>query len=105
MSQEQLSAQPKQRRSIKQWLWMLLQVIAGVGIGTAMAKAMSLPEEQVALIGTVITLVTWLADEVISLPSKDSKRGSVIHGSIRFLALVGFIMALQSLAALNGFSR
>ncbi|WP_345469607.1 hypothetical protein QMQ05_09835 [Glutamicibacter ectropisis] len=97
--------QSAKRERMKRSLWVLAQAVAGIAIGLAMAKSMALPEEQVALIGTLITLVTWLGDEVFKLPAKDTKAGAFIHGSLRLLALIGFIMALQSLAALNGFSR
>lgn len=80
------------------------QVVLGVGIGLAMAKVMNLPEEQAALVGTLITLVTWLAEETAKLPSRETRLGAGIHASLRFLALVGFIMALQSLAMLNGWN-
>lgn len=92
----------KPRRTLKAMLWSAAQVLVGFSAGLALAKTMSLPEEQIALIGTVITLVTWLADEAVTLPAKDTRLGAALHGTLRFLALVGFIMALQSLAALNG---
>jgi len=97
--------QPSQNKRLRQSLWVAAQAVVGVAIGLALAKSMALPDEQVALIGTIITLVTWLGDEVLALPSKDTRVGAFIHGSLRLLALIGFIMALQSLAALNGFSR
>lgn len=94
--------QDRRRRTLKSRLWPAAQVLIGFAAGLVLAKTMSLPEEQIALIGTVITLVTWLTDEAVKLPSKETRLGAVLHGSLRFLSLVGFIMALQSLATLNG---
>ena len=83
-------------------LWPAAQVLIGFAAGIVLAKTMTLPEEQIALIATVITLVTWLTDEAVKLRAKDTRVGTVVHGILRFLPLVGFIMALHSLAALNG---
>ncbi|WP_404285601.1 hypothetical protein [Glutamicibacter arilaitensis] len=55
-------------------------------LGLSWAKAMTLP------------------DETMKLPSKETRRGALIHGGLRFLSLAGFIMALQSLLVLNGWS-
>ena len=77
-------------------------MLIGFAAGLVLAKTMPLPEEQIALIGTVVTLVAWLTDEAVKLPSKDTRLGAALHGTLRFLLLLGFIMALQSLAALNG---
>lgn len=82
-------------------LWAATQVLIGFAAGIVLAKTMTLPEEQIALIGTVITLATWLTDEAVKLPAKDTGVGTVVHGILRFLPLAGFIMAPQSLAALN----
>lgn len=90
------------RRTLRPMLWPAAQVLIGFAAGLLLAKTMTLPEEQIALIGTVITLVTWLTDEAVKLPARDTRLGAVVHGILRFLALVGFIMALQSLATLNG---
>ncbi len=95
-------ANKPRRQTLRRYALLLAQMAAGIGLGLGLARVMRLPEEQIALIGTLITLVTWLAEESFTLPDKETRWGALIHGALRFLALVGFIMALQSLAALNG---
>ena len=80
------------------------QLLFGLALGIALARLMRRPEEQKALIGTLTTLVTWLADEAFTLPGKDTRSGRIIHAGLRMIALVGFILALQSLAVLNGWN-
>lgn len=80
-------------------------VLVGVALGLGLARMMNLPEEQKALIGTLTTLITWLADEVFNLPSRETRAGRIIHGSLRMISLIGFMLALQSLAVLNGWEN
>ena len=78
------------------------QLVLGIVLGIALARLMDLPEEQKALVGTLTTLVTWLADEAFKLPSREGRGGKLIHGSLRMISMIGFMLALQSLAVLNG---
>lgn len=89
----------------RQGLITTLQVAVGVLLGVGLARLMNLPEEQKALIGTLTTLVTWLADEAFRLPPRHTRSGKIVHGILRMLSLVGFMLALQSLAVLNGWAE
>lgn len=78
------------------------QVLGGVVIGLGSYKLIELPPEQIALIGTLITLLTWLSEEALKLPPRESRAGAVIHGGLRIVSFVGFVLALFSLVELNG---
>lgn len=88
----------------RQGILTTAQLLLGAGLGIILARLMNLPEEQKALIGTLTTLVTWLADEAFTLPSRSRRVGQIIHASLRMISLIGFMLALQSLAVLNGWS-
>lgn len=79
------------------------QVLGGALLGAGFFKLVDLPPERMALAGTLITLVTWLCDEAVKLPSRDTRRGQLVHGALRLVSLAGFILALISLFELNSF--
>lgn len=88
----------------RQLLSSTLQLILGIVLGLGLARMMNLPEAQQALVGTLTTLVTWLADEAFKLPGRETRSGRIIHGSLRMISLIGFMLALQSLLILNGWT-
>ncbi|PQZ95811.1 hypothetical protein CQ018_00460 [Arthrobacter sp. MYb227] len=77
------------------------QILGGGIIGLGSYKLIALPPEQIALIGTLITLVTWLSEEALTLPPRETKLGGIVHGAMRIISFVGFVLALISLIELN----
>lgn len=77
------------------------QILGGGIIGIGGYKLIALPAEQVALIGTLITLVTWISEEALTLPSRETKLGVLVHGGLRTISFIGFVLALISLGELN----
>lgn len=97
---------------LRRWGWpgsrravgLAAQVVIGAVLGIGLARLMDMPEEQTALIGTVITLITWLAEEAFRMPPRETRLGKAVHGTLRMLSLVGFMLAMQALLALNGWT-
>ena len=77
------------------------QILGGGIIGLGGYKLIALPPEQIALIGTLITLVTWLSEETLTLPPRETKLGALVHGGLRTISFIGFVLALISLGELN----